>query len=585
MHQFINILMSKSLLKPDFIFESSWEVCNKVGGIYTVLSTRAKTLQAAHQDKIFFIGPGLWKREDGNYTKEESPYFKEDNSLLAEWQWEAKKSGLDVRVGRWTVPGEPIAILVDFVPFYEKKNEIYGWLWENYSVDSLHAYGDYDEASMFSYAAALVVESLYKWNVERGAWNENTKIIYHANEWMCGLGALYVNNKLPQVGTIFTTHATSIGRSIAGNMKPLYDYLFAYNGDQMAGELNMQSKHSIEKQTAHHVDCFTTVSDITAKECVELLDKPVDVVLPNGFDNSFVPKAAQFTSKRKAARRRLLDVANALLGEQLDDDTLIISTSGRYEFRNKGIDVFVEAMNRLLRDKALKKKVVAFIEVPGWVGEPRKDLQERLEKMQNSKKNDDAPVFTTPLEVPQVTHWLHNMSHDNVLGMLKFFDMHNRKDENVKVIFLPCYLDGKDGILNIAYYDIVLGNDLCIYPSYYEPWGYTPLEAVAFKVPCITTDLAGFGLWANSVFGHYGEITDGVKVIHRTDYNYSEVADNIKDTVADFSNFTKKQIDECRKNAETLSKKALWSEFIKYYEKAYDIALSKAEERKKNNNN
>ena len=585
MHQFINILMSKSLLKPDFIFESSWEVCNKVGGIYTVLSTRAKTLQAAHQDKIFFIGPGLWKREDGNYTKEESPYFKEDNSLLAEWQWEAKESGLDVRVGRWTVPGEPIAILVDFVPFYEKKNEIYGWLWENYSVDSLHAYGDYDEASMFSYAAALVVESLYKWNVERGAWNENTKIIYHANEWMCGLGALYVNNKLPQVGTIFTTHATSIGRSIAGNMKPLYDYLFAYNGDQMAGELNIQSKHSIEKQTAHHVDCFTTVSDITAKECVELLDKPVDVVLPNGFDNSFVPKAAQFTSKRKAARRRLLDVANALLGEQLDDDTLIISTSGRYEFRNKGIDVFVEAMNRLLRDKALKKKVVAFIEVPGWVGEPRKDLQERLEKMQNSKKNDDAPVFTTPLEVPQVTHWLHNMSHDNVLGMLKFFDMHNRKDENVKVIFLPCYLDGKDGILNIAYYDIVLGNDLCIYPSYYEPWGYTPLEAVAFKVPCITTDLAGFGLWANSVFGHYGEITDGVKVIHRTDYNYSEVADNIKDTVADFSNFTKKQIDECRKNAETLSKKALWSEFIKYYEKAYDIALSKAEERKKNNNN
>ena len=577
--------MSKSLLKPDFIFESSWEVCNKVGGIYTVLSTRAKTLQAAHQDKIFFIGPGLWKREDGNYTKEESPYFKEDNSLLAEWQWEAKKSGLNVRVGRWMVPGEPIAILVDFVPFYEKKNEIYGWLWENYSVDSLHAYGDYDEASMFSYAAALVVESLYKWNVERGAWNENTKIIYHANEWMCGLGALYVNNKLPQVGTIFTTHATSIGRSIAGNMKPLYDYLFAYNGDQMAGELNMQSKHSIEKQTAHHVDCFTTVSDITAKECVELLDKPVDVVLPNGFDNSFVPKAAQFTSKRKTARRRLLDVANALLGEQLDDDTLIISTSGRYEFRNKGIDVFVEAMNRLLRDKALKKKVVAFIEVPGWVGEPRKDLQERLEKMQNSKKNDDSPVFTTPLEVPQVTHWLHNMSHDNVLGMLKFFDMHNRKDENVKVIFLPCYLDGKDGILNIAYYDIVLGNDLCIYPSYYEPWGYTPLEAVAFKVPCITTDLAGFGLWANSVFGHYGEITDGVKVIHRTDYNYSEVADNIKDTVADFSNFTKKQIDECRKNAETLSKKALWSEFIKYYEKAYDIALSKAEERKKNNNN
>ncbi len=544
---------------PDYIFESSWEVCNKVGGIYTVLSTRAKTLQEALQDKIVFIGPDFWKEQ-------ESPYFKEDKSLFAEWQSEAKEQGLKVRVGRWTIPGEPIAILVDFNPFFEQKNEIYGWLWEHYGVDSLHAYGDYDEASMFSYAAALVVESFYNKYL-----NSSQKVIYHANEWMCGLGALYLNNKLPQIGTVFTTHATSIGRSIAGNMKPLYDYLFAYNGDQMAGELNMQSKHSIEKQTAHYVDCFTTVSDITAKECVELLDKPVDVVLPNGFDNSFVPSAATFTRKRKAARKKMLEVANALLGEDMDDDTLLVSTSGRYEFRNKGIDVFVEAMNRLLRDRDLKKKVVAFIEVPGWVGEPRKDLQERLA---SGKKYD------TPLDVPQVTHWLHNMSHDNVLGMMKYYDMHNRQDEKVKVIFLPCYLDGNDGIVNLTYYDVVLGNDLCIYPSYYEPWGYTPLEAVAFKVPCITTDLAGFGLWANSVFGKNGEIADGVKVIHRTDYNYSEVADIIKDTVAEYSNMTKKQIDACRKNAETLSKKALWSEFIKYYYEAYDIALRKAEERK-----
>ena len=550
---------------PDFIFESSWEVCNKVGGIYTVLSTRAKTLQEALQDKIVFIGPDFWKEH-------ESPYFKEDSTLFADWQQEATEQGLKIRAGRWTVPGEPLAILVDFNPYFEKKNEIYGWLWEKYSVDSLHAYGDYDEASMFSYAAALVVESFYSWMVESGKWNEKTKVVYHANEWMCGLGALYINNKLPQIGTIFTTHATSIGRSIAGNMKPLYDYLFAYNGDQMAGELNMQSKHSIEKQTAHNVDCFTTVSEITAKECVELLDKPVDVVLPNGFDNSFVPNAQLFSRKRKAARKKMLDIANALLGEELDDDTILISTSGRYEFRNKGIDVFVEAMNRLLRDRDLKKKIVAFIEVPGWVGEPRKDLQERL----NSGK-----TYDTPLDVPQVTHWLHNMSHDNVLSMLKYYDMHNRKDEMVKVIFLPCYLDGKDGIVNMNYYDIVLGNDLCIYPSYYEPWGYTPLEAVAFKVPCITTDLAGFGLWANSVFGHEGELADGVKVIHRTDYNYSEVADNIKDTVAAFSSMTKKEIDTCRKNADALSKKALWSEFIKFYYEAYDIALSKAEARKK----
>ena len=550
--------MNNKLFKPDYIFESSWEVCNKVGGIYAVLSTRANTLQKMMNDRIIFIGPDCWHDK-------ENIYFNEDNTIFTDWREKATEEGLKIKTGRWNVPGEPIAILVDFEQYYEKKNEIYGKLWEDFNVDSLHAYGDYDEASMFSYAAAKVVESFYNHYL-----NSNDKVIYHGNEWMTGLGLLYIKKHLPQIATIFTTHATSIGRSIAGNNKPLYDYLFAYNGDQMAAELNMQSKHSIEKQTAHNVDCFTTVSQITANECKELLDKPVDVILPNGFEDDFIPKAAAFTRKRKAARKKVLDVANALLGTDLDDNTLIISTSGRYEFRNKGVDVYIEAMNRLLRDKELNKKVLAFIEVPGWCGEPRPDL---LERLQSGKKYD------TPLDVPMVTHWLHNMSHDNVLSMLKFLDMQNRKDDNVKLIFLPCYLDGNDGIINISYYDIVLGNDLCVYPSYYEPWGYTPLEAVAFKVPCITTDLAGFGLWANSEKGAYCEIEDGVKVIHRTDYNYSEVADAIKDTVAKFSNFNDKQIKAARTKAYNLSKKALWSEFIKYYYQAYDVALRKAAER------
>lgn len=550
--------MANGLLTPDYIFESSWEVCNKVGGIYTVLSTRAKTLQDAFKDKIIFIGPDLG---DAN-----SLYFKEDKGLFGEWKVQADKEGLAVRLGRWCVPGEPVAVLVDFNQYYKDKNQIYTWLWEHYGVDSLHAYGDYDEASMFSFGAAKVVESFYRFYLD-----EATKVIYHGNEWMTGLGLLYLNNRLPQVATLFTTHATSIGRSIAGNNKPLYDYLFAYNGDQMACELNMQSKHSIEKQTAKYVDCFTTVSEITANECKELLDKQVDFVLPNGFENDFVPKGAAFTRRRKAARKRIFEVANALLGEELDDEnTLIVSTSGRYEFRNKGVDVYIEAMNRLKRDSRLGKKILAFIEVPGWVGEPRQDLIDRV----NSKQK-----FDTPLHVPMITHWLHNMTHDNVLDMMKYLDMNNSSEDNVKLVFLPCYLNGNDGIFNMKYYDLVLGNDLCIYPSYYEPWGYTPLEAIAFKVPCITSDLAGFGLWVNSELGRYGEIMDGVKVIHRTDYNYSEVADKIKDTVAEFSNLSVSDINKSRANAEKLSRKALWSNFIKYYYQAYDYALRKAGER------
>lgn len=536
----------------DFIFETSWEVCNKVGGIYTVLSTRAKTLQEIMRDRIVFIGPDC-------FNGEENPYFFEDKALFNDWLAVAKHDGLSLKIGRWNTPGTPIAFLVDFKASYADKNKFYGELWERYGVDSLHAYGDYDDSAMFSYATAKVVESFFRFYL-----CNCTNVIFHANEWQTGFAALALQHDVPEIATIFTTHATGIGRSIAGNNKPLYDYLQAYNGDQMADELNMQSKHSIEKQTAHYVDCFTTVSDITAVECKELLDKPVDAVLPNGFEDDFVPKAALFTKKRNAARKRLLRIAEALTGSKLDDNTLIVSTSGRYEFRNKGIDVFIEAINKLRHDEELQRDVVAFIEVPGWVARPRTDLQERLA----TNKTYDTALF-----LPLVTHELHNMDADCVLNMARHLGIANAPTDKVKLIFIPCYLNGDDGIVNMSYYDVVLGNDLCVYPSYYEPWGYTPLESIAFKVPCITTDLAGFGLWANQLKGKFCEITDGVKVIHRIDNNYFEVADSIKQTIKEYAAMDKKTVEKCRANAQKLSKKALWREFIQAYKTAYDIAI------------
>lgn len=550
--------MVNELLIPDYIFEASWEVCNKVGGIYTVLSTRANTLQAKFHDRVLFVGPDFWQGK-------ENPLFMESDNLCAAWKRHAAENdNLSVRVGRWNIPGEPIVILVDFQPFFAQKNEIYTEMWNRYQVDSLHAYGDYDEASMFSYAAGKVVESFYRYNL-----TENDKVVYQAHEWMTGMGALYLQANVPEIATIFTTHATSIGRSIAGNNKPLYDYLFAYNGDQMAQELNMQSKHSIEKQTAHYVDCFTTVSEITNNECKELLDKSADVLLLNGFEDDFVPKGATYAGKRKRARAAFLHVAGKLLGQELADDTLIIGTSGRYEFRNKGIDVFLEAMNRLNRDKNLKKNVLALVSVPGWVGDCREDLLQRLKSREK---------FTTPLECPFITHWLHNMTHDQVLDMLKYLGMGNRPEDKVKVIFVPCYLDGKDGIFNKLYYDLILGMDLTVYASYYEPWGYTPLESVAFYVPTVTTDLSGFGRWVNGLKDQHG-IDDGVEVLHRSDYNYSEVADGIKDTVSAFSSKSDAEVKAIRKRAGKVAEQALWKHFIQYYYQAYDFALRRVAKR------
>lgn len=554
----INIMSTKQF--PDYVFESSWEVCNKVGGIYTVLSTRARTMCEKLGDHVVFIGPDCWQSH-------ESPYFKEDESLLASWHKQAEKDGLRFRAGRWLVPGNPIALLVDYNSLRPRIDEAKGKLWEWFGVDSLHAYGDYDDSLLFAWAAGRVAESFVKHNLKA-----QDNVIFQGHEWQSGAAVLYLRHECPQVATVFTTHATCIGRSIAGNGKPLYDYFEGYHGDQMAAELNMQSKHSMEKQAAHHCDCFTTVSDITARECTQLLDKTPDVVLPNGFDNDFVPRGAAYTRKRKAARQMFLRVANALTGSDMQD-ALIVTTSGRYEFRNKGIDLFIQAVSELRNDISLTKPVLAFIEVPGWEQGPRKDLSDRLLSVMQQ---------ATPLPNPRLTHNLHNLNDDKVMGMMNALGIQNNPSDMVKLFFVPTYLTGDDGIFNMPYYDLMTGNDLCVYPSYYEPWGYTPLEAAAFSVPCVTTDLAGFGIWANSMKAGegYSTLEEGVEVIHRTDSNFADCAHSIAKAISAYAALPARKATQCRHAAAKLASKALWSKFIKYYEQAYDVALCHAKDRK-----
>ncbi len=553
--------MSSKMLAPSYIFETSWEVCNKVGGIYTVLSTRAKTLQDVLKDKCFFIGPDFW-------IGKKNPLFKESKTLLKKWREYAQESeDLKFRVGRWQIPGEPIAILVDFNPFFTERNNILGWAWENYGVNSLNAYGDYDDSLVFSWAAGRVIESYCRYfNL-----TEKDNVVFQAHEWQTCLAAMYVKKYVPEVATIFTTHATTTGRSIAGNGKPLYDYLFAYNGDQMSSELGVEAKHSVEKNAALAVDCFTTVSDITDRECKQLLTRGSDVILMNGFENDFVPSpASAFNERRKNARIAMLKVANALTGSKMKDDTLIVATGGRYEFKNKGIDVFTDAMNRLRFDENLKRPVLAYIFVPAWMREARTDLKQVLKALTRSKGG---------LNNPRITHELNEPWNDKVLDQMNYLNIQNRPEDNVKIIFVPCYLDGNDGIFNKLYYDLIIGADITVFPSYYEPWGYTPTESVAFHVPCITTDLAGFGLWANSLKGAPSEIEDGVKTIHRSDYNFEEVSETIAQTILKFSKFDNAQVKAARKAAERVAEQALWKHFIKYYYEAYDIALRKRDER------
>ncbi len=546
--------------RPDYIFEVSWEVCNLVGGIYTVLSTKAKTLQKGNKDKVVFIGPDVWQEKP-------SPFFIEDDKVTKGWLQQAKLPfGLKVRTGRWDIPGKPIVVLVDFSPLFARKNELYKLMWDLYGVDSMPAYGDYDEASAFAWASALVIENYYHY-ID----GNNKQIIAHFNEWTTGMGLLYLKHFLPQIATVFTTHATSMGRSIAGNNKPLYNYLDGYNGDQMAQELNMVSKHAVEKRAAIHADCFTTVSDITARECTQLLERTPDVVTPNGFERNFVPAKQVYTEKREASRKKLFSIVENLIGYKPSDNAFLIATSGRYEYRNKGIDMYIDAIGRMARRTDLQREIIAFVLTPGWVDVPRTDLKERIAS---------GNTFTTPLPDPIVTHNLCNHDNDNIINQIHWLGLTNRSEDKVKIIFIPSYLTGTDGLVNMRYYDILMGMDATAFPSYYEPWGYTPLESVAFGIPTVTTQLSGFGQW---VINH--EVNSlkatGVQVLHRYDDNFINVSEQLADTLVAMSHMSAKEKAAIDKAATRLAAEAEWKNFIIYYQQAYDIAIQRMQERRK----
>ena len=542
---------------PDYLFEVSWEVCNKVGGIHTVISTKALTLSKQFKNNHIFIGPDILCHTS------EHPEFIEDKLMLKSWREKSAHEGLRIKIGRWDIAGNPIAILVDFSSFISQKDDILKIFWEQYKLDSLTGQWDYIEPALFGYASGKVIESYTRYFLSRGH-----KIVAHFHEWMTGCGLLYLKNAVPQIATVFTTHATVLGRSIAGNNFPLYDNIAKYNPDIKAREFNVVAKQSLEKLSANNADCFITVSDITSKECEVFLSKNVDLVTPNGFENSFVPTGEEFKLERVEARIKFYEVAEALLTQDVPIDSIFIGIGGRYEFRNKGIDVFLQSLSNINKDKNFKKSILAFIMIPAGHHGPRKDVFHNLME----KDSENIIICTNKY----ITHYLLDPEYDPILKKAKELGLNNSEDDKVKLFFIPCYLDGSDGIINKTYYEMLIGLDLTVFPSYYEPWGYTPLESLAFKVPAVTTTLAGFGLWVND---YYQGDHPGIEVIERNDSNDASVIGEITKYITKFSKLEDRDKEKIKNNAQEVSKIALWENLIKYYYEAYNIALSKVEDR------
>ena len=536
------------------LLETSWEVCNKMGGIYTVLASRAATMTRRHPQDIIFVGP-LLAAEGEALPLDFIPTAVPE---LAAWQREASSElGLRLVVGRWAVAGEPAVVLVDFKPLWQEQGELYFEAWKEYGIEGDKGYGDYDESCLFAVAAARVMQSIL------GYYQPEQQIALF-NEWQTGLGLLWLHLHAPEVKTIFITHATTVGRSIAGNYKELYTYMDAYQGDQMARELGVEAKHTLEKRAAHTADVFATVSRLTAREAKQLLERE-PVVLPNGFHVGASPLSSSLAAKRRKARRLLGTVASKLYGTPIDERAYFISLGGRYEYRNKGIDLFVESLYRFAQHYDGEREIVACLLVPAWEAGPRAELQYLL-------SHPEEPA-QQPLQHPELTHWLYNTDHDRAVAHIRHRGL-DRAEGKVKLLFVPCYLNGIDGIFDLSYYDLLVGMDLTIYPSYYEPWGYTPLESIRYGVPTITTTLAGFGLWAEEEqqTKPFAELKhQPVHIVPRDDRNVDEAIGRIAELIGEQLALTPDEAKAQRRSAYELAKRADWELFYRHYEDAYRL--------------
>ena len=541
-------------MKAEFIFETSWEVCNKVGGIHTVISTKALNIVDELGDNYILIGPDVWREDVKN------PEFIQDESLFVEWKARAVSEGLRVKTGRWNIAGKPIVILIDFTPYFGQQNEIFAKFWETYKLDSISGQWDYVEPALFGYAAGKLIESFTSF------YHEHHNIIAQFHEWMTGIGILYLKKNAPWIATSFTTHATVLGRCIAGNNRPLYGKMKEYNPTQVAREFNVVAKQSLEKISAAEADVFTTVSGITSKECSHFLVKDVDIVTPNGFEDSFVPGKDVFEEKRQAARLKLKSVAEAILGYKLSENCMLIVNSGRYEFRNKGVDIFIDSLGEMNKKDKLNKECVAFILMPAYHKGPRQDL---IDILYNNGPANGGDRY--------LTHSLHYPSTDPVLNRINANNLNNDQKAQVKVIFAPSYLNGNDGIFNMPYYDLLIGFDLSVFPSYYEPWGYTPLESLMFSIPTVTTSLSGFGLWVKEYFQNPG---NGIAIIERTDDNEQKVVTDIRNFISMFIGLSENDVKEARTKAHEISRIAMWDSLVQYYFTAYEKALLQSSERR-----
>ena len=590
------------------LFELSWEICNKVGGIYTVLTSKARLI-AEKYNNYFLVGPYFENKAKYEFKEEEPGDYIKDifNYLITQ--------GIKCYYGTWLIKGNPKTILIDFKNYIHNKDKIKTDLWNNLKVDSLFSNWDFEEPMIWATAASKLIESFYHLN--------RFRIILHCHEWLAGFALLNTKINNLNIATVFTTHATMLGRTLSSSSISLYDNLDSIDPYKEAEKYNIKDKFTTEVACALNSDVFTTVSEITPIESEKFLGRKPDVLLLNGLDSDEFPSFEETSLEHIENREIIREFISYYFFPYYFFDleqTLNFFIVGRYEFKNKGIDIFIKSLgklNKIMQNEDSRKTIITFIWIPTQVQSAKLSiaknksnyhlLQHFLEK--NSEKLNRRIIenmlqvmdnnflisekalsqkmpfdeefyeesrklrlnFMKEENPPLITHDIQNENDDLIIKALRENGLENKKEDKIKVIFYPVYLTGVDGLLDLEYYKAISGCHLGLFPSYYEPWGYTPLESTAWGVPSLTTDLGGFGRFLMLK----NKTDEGVFVLKRFKRSEEEVVNNFTEILHKFTKLDRKGRVDQKLIAKEISKLADWNEFIKYYYEAYDLALSK----------
>ena len=601
--------------KADYVFECSWEVCNKVGGIYTVILSKTE-LMRDHYPNYFLIGPYVEENAKDDFVEEETP------PMLKAVFDDLSKEDIGCRFGMWQIKGEPKVILIDSKGFMNSKNDIKARLWNDFKIDSLKAQWDFEEPLLWATAVGKLIEKFCLYNNK----DNQKKVVAQCHEWMTGIGLLYLKgsaaNKNVKVATVFTTHATMLGRSIAGSGEPLYEMLESMNPTKEAYDHGVADKHLTEVACAKNCDIFTTVSEITSIEAEKILGRKADVLVLNGLDIEKFPTYEECAIKHRKNREIIREFVAYHFFPHYHfelEETLLFFIVGRYEFKNKGIDIFIRALaglNDIMKKEGSKKTVVAFFWIPrevhgaklelslnknnyyqikDFVDENLVNIKERiidnimecdLECLNDPKKFQQRKLFDKDfvLEAKKikinflkkgnpliVTHNLPFEEHDPIIWNFLNTGLDNSENDKVKVLFYPVYLTGVDGLIDLQYYEAITGCHLGVFPSYYEPWGYTPLESAALGVPSLTTDLGGFGRFLMSK----GRIDNGVFILNRFGKTEDDAVRHFTEILHNYTLLDEKGRVREKIMAKESANLADWKELVSNYFDAHNAAIEK----------